>query len=233
MVSLANKTVLVTGGRRGLGSALVDAALERGARAVHSTARSPYDDARAKVVTHILDVRSPESVEHLAAALPDVDIVINNSGVLVPAPLLTGDFAEFVDTFEVNAFGPLRVVRAFAPILAGRGGGAVVNIHSLYSWLAGSGSYGASKAAIWSLTNSLRIELEAQHTHVLGVHAGFIDTEMVTAMDLPKAAPADVATRILDALEAGEVEVSTDETTITAKSILAGPVQNLTFSYVQ
>ncbi|MBY4207993.1 SDR family oxidoreductase [Rhodococcus fascians] len=233
MIALADKTVLVTGGRRGLGSALVDAVLKRGARAVHSTARSPYDDARANVVTHILDVRSQKSVEDLAAALPEVDIVINNSGVLVPAPLLTGDFADFVDTFEVNAFGPLRVVRAFAPVLASHGGGAVVNIHSLFSWLAGAGSYGASKAAIWSLTNSLRIELEAQHTHVLGVHAGFIDTEMVTAMDLPKSGPADVATRILDALEAGEVEVSTDETTVKAKSILAGPVQDLTFSFAQ
>ncbi|WP_328810466.1 SDR family oxidoreductase [Rhodococcus sp. NBC_00294] len=229
MTTLVDKTVLVTGGRRGLGAALVDGALERGARMVHSTARSPYTDERDTVVTHVLDVRSHESVNSLAAGLGDVDIVINNAGVLLPAPLLTGAFDDVVDTFEVNTFGPLRVVRAFAPVLAARGGGAVVNVHSVLSWLAGSGAYGASKAAIWSVTNSLRSELAGQHTHVLGVHAGFIDTEMVTDVDLPKTSPSVIADRVLDALEAGDAEVLADQVSVSVKAMLGGPVEHLAF----
>ena len=132
-------------------------------------------------------------------------------------------------TFDINVFGPLRVVRAFAPVLAARGGGAVINVHSVLSWLGGSGAYGASKAAIWSVTNSLRAELNSQHTQVLGVHVGFIDTEMVADIGLPKTAPAVVAARIVDALEAGEVEVLADEITATVKAALSGPVQDLVF----
>ncbi|SHY04783.1 oxidoreductase [Mycobacteroides abscessus subsp. abscessus] len=83
----------------------------------------------------------------------------------------------------------MRIARAFAPILKANGGGAIVNIHSVLSWLGGAGAYGASKAAIWSVSNTLRLELEAQHTHVLGVHAAFIDTDMVSALPVPKTPP--------------------------------------------
>ncbi|GAA1461435.1 SDR family oxidoreductase [Williamsia maris] len=230
MTSIDGAVVLVTGGRRGLGAALVDEVLARGARAVHSTARSAFDDPRPAVTTSVLEVGSQDSVDALAAIAGDVDIVINNAGVLLPAPLLTGDLTDVVNTFEVNAFGPLRVVRAFAPILAANGGGAVVNVHSVLSWLGGSGAYGASKAALWSITNSLRTELAEQNTHVLGVHAGFIDTEMVSDIGLPKTSPAVIAARILDGLEAGEVEVLADDTTVAVKAMLAGPVENLTFT---
>ena len=227
MTSVADAVVLVTGGRRGLGAALVDEVLARGARAVYSTARTEFADDRSAVTTVALDVRSQGSVEALAARATDVDIVINNAGVLVPAPLLSGDFSDITDTFDVNVFGPLRVTRAFAPHLAQRGGGAVVNIHSVLSWLAGSGAYGASKAAIWSVTNSLRTELAAQNTQVLGVHAGFIDTEMVADIPMEKTSPAIVASRILDGLEAGEREVLADDITVAVKSILSGPVDDL------
>ncbi|GAB3161791.1 hypothetical protein GCM10027161_71820 [Microbispora hainanensis] len=133
-------------------------------------------------------------------------------------------------TFDVNVFGPLRMARAFAPILAANGGGALVDMHSVLSWLAGGGAYGASKAAAWSLTNSLRIELARQNTQVVGVHAGFIDTDMVSAIELPKATPADVAARIVDGLESGAAEVLADDVTVAAKAALSGPVENLTFS---
>ena len=230
MVAVADKVVLVTGGRRGLGSALVDEVLARGARKVYSTAREAYTESRAGVVAHQLEVRSEESVAALARVAADVDIVINNAGVLLPDSLLTGRFDDITTTFDVNAFGPLRVARAFAPILAGNGGGAFVNMHSVLSWLGGSGAYGASKAAAWSLTNSLRGELETQNTQVLGVHAGFIDTDMVADIPLPKMAPAEVARRIIDALEDGAVEVLTDDVTVQAKVALSGPVENLTFA---
>ncbi|MFF7127945.1 MULTISPECIES: SDR family oxidoreductase [unclassified Streptomyces] len=229
MVAVADKVVMVTGGRRGLGAALVDELLARGARKVYSTARSAYVDERPEVVTAELEVRSAASVAALAEVAADVDIVFNNAGILLPAPLLTGDFEDVTMTFDVNVFGLLRVARAFAPILAANGGGALVNMHSVLSWLAGSGAYGASKAAAWSVTNSLRFELASQNTQVVGVHAGFIDTEMVSAMDLPKVTPAEVAARIVDGLEAAATEVLTDDVTIAAKAALSGPVERLTF----
>ncbi|WP_046315021.1 SDR family oxidoreductase [Mycobacterium sp. UM_Kg1] len=227
MVAVANKVVVVTGGRRGLGAALVDEVLARGARKVYATARSAYSDERPNVVTHPLEVRSAESVAELAELAGDAEIVFNNAGVLLPDPLLTGAFDRITDTFDVNVFGPLRVARAFAPILAANGGGALVNMHSVLSWLAGSGAYGASKAAAWSVTNSLREELAAQHTQVVGVHAGLIDTDMVSDIPAAKVTPAEVARRIVDGLEAGAVEVLADELSVEVKAALSGPVEKL------
>ncbi|OAT70086.1 short-chain dehydrogenase [Mycobacteroides immunogenum] len=226
---IENKVVLVTGGRRGLGAAIVDEVLSRGARTVYSTARDPFEDPRAQVITKQLEVTSEASVAALARDLTDVEIVVNNAGVLHPDSLLTGDFESIDATFQTNVFGPLRIVRAFAPILKANGGGAIVNVHSVLSWLGGAGAYGASKAAIWSLSNSLRLELEAQSTQVLGVHAGFIDTDMVSAMPVPKTPPAVIAARIIDALEKGDSEVLTDDLTVQIKSQLAGPVENLVY----
>lgn len=229
MVAVSGKVVLVTGGRRGLGSALVDEVLARGAAKVYSTAREQYSDTRPGVVALPLEVRDDASVAALAEAAPDVDIVINNAGILLPGSLLTGDFDDIATTFDINVFGPLRVIRALAPALASNGGGAIVNVHSVLSWLAGAGAYGASKAAIWSVTNSLRVELREQQTQVLGVHVGFIDTEMVADVPLPKTSPQTVAKTVLDALEAGANEVLVDDVTVAVKARLSGPVEELTF----
>lgn len=229
MVAVAGRVAVVTGGRRGLGAALVDEVLARGARKVYSTARSAYVDERPEVVTAELEVRSTASVAALAELAADAEIVFNNAGILLPDPLLKGDFGRFTATFDVNVFGPLRVARAFAPVLAANGGGALVNMHSVLSWLGGGGAYGASKAAAWSVTNSLRLELARQNTLVVGVHAGFIDTEMVSAVDLPKAEPAEIAARIVDGLEADATEVLTDDATVAVKAALSGPVERLVF----
>ncbi|GAA2069496.1 SDR family oxidoreductase [Streptomyces albiaxialis] len=230
MVAIAGKVVVVTGGRRGLGAALVDEVLARGARRVYSTARSPFTDTRPEVEAVGLEVTSPESVAALARTAPDAQVVFNNAGILRPGPLLTGEFPDVVATFDVNVFGVLRVARAFAPVLAANGGGALVNMHSVLSWLAGSGAYGGSKAAAWSLTNSLRLELGRQNTQVVGAHAGFIDTEMVSALDQPKATPAEIAARIADGVEAGATEVLADDITVTTKAALSGPVERLAFT---
>lgn len=230
MVAVKDKVVVVTGGRRGLGAAIVDEVLARGARKVYSTARSPYTDDREQVVTVELEVGSPDSVAALAELASDAEIVFNNAGVYLPEPLLTGSFENVTETFDVNVYGPLRMTRAFAPILAANGGGAVVNMHSVLSWLGGAGAYGASKAAAWSLTNSLRAELKPQHTHVVGVHVGLIDTEMAADIPMPKVSPADVATRIVDGLEADDAEVLADDVTVGVKAALSGPVENLMFS---
>ena len=111
MVAVAGKVVVVTGGRRGLGAALVDEVLARGARKVYSTARAAYTDDRKEVVTHELEVRSPDSVAALAEIATDAEIVFNNAGVLLPESLLTGSFEHVTETFDVNVFGPLRVTR--------------------------------------------------------------------------------------------------------------------------
>ncbi|MCP9619538.1 SDR family oxidoreductase [Nocardia otitidiscaviarum] len=229
VVAIDGKVAVVTGGRRGLGAALVDELLRRGARKVYSTARSAYDDERPEVVTAELEVRAADSVAALARMATDTELVFNNAGVLLPAALLTGEFDTVGETIDVNVLGPLRVARAFAPILAANGGGALVNMHSVLSWLAGSGAYGASKAAAWSVTNSLRIEMASQHTQVVGVHAGFIDTDMVSAIQRPKATPVEIAARILDGLESGATEVLADDVTVAVKAALSGSVERLTF----
>lgn len=228
MVSVADAVVVVTGGRRGLGSALVDEMLNRGAAKVYSTARKDYSDPRRAVSTHRLEVGDEGSVAEFAAIARDARIVVNNAGISLPGDLLSSDIADMLSTFDINVFGPIRVTRAFAPILAANGGGALVNIHSVLSWLAGVGAYGASKAAIWSITNSLRLELKSQNTQVLGVHVSFIDTEMVAAVSAQKSSPAEVARRIVDALEEGASEVLADEATVRAKAALTGPVETLT-----
>jgi NAD(P)-dependent dehydrogenase (short-subunit alcohol dehydrogenase family) len=98
---------------------------------------------------------------------------------------------------------------------------------SVLSWLSGGGAYGASKAAMWSLSNSLRDELASQHTQVLGVHAAFIDTDMSAAFQVPKTPPSVAAARIIDALEAGAAEVLVDDASVAAKAALSGPVEGL------
>ncbi|MEN4448393.1 SDR family oxidoreductase [Mycobacterium sp. SM3041] len=229
MVAVAGKVVVVTGGRRGLGAALVDELLARGARKVYSTGRSSFTDERPEVVPVELEVRSEASVSAFTELAPDAEIIFNNAGILLPGSLLTGGFDDIEATFDINVFGPLRVARAFAPILAANGG-ALVNMHSVLSWVAGSAAYGASKAAIWSVTNSLRGELAAQGTQVVGVHAGLIETDMVADIPGPKTTAVDIATRIIDGLEAGAVEVLADEVSVGVKSALSGPVENLTFA---
>jgi NAD(P)-dependent dehydrogenase (short-subunit alcohol dehydrogenase family) len=227
MVAVKNAVVLVTGGQRGLGAALVDEVLRRGATKVYVTARAPKPDSRESVVTQALEVRSSEAISEMAHIAADVDIVINNAGTLVAEPLLTGSFDGVVETFDVNVYGPLRIAQAFAPILAANGGGAIVNMHSALSWLSGGGAYGASKAALWSLSNSLRDELKSQNTQVLGVHAAFLDTDMTAGLPVPKTSPQVAAARIVDALEAGAAEVLVDDASVGAKAALSGPVENL------
>jgi NAD(P)-dependent dehydrogenase (short-subunit alcohol dehydrogenase family) len=227
MVAIRNAVVLVTGGQRGLGAALVDEVLRRGAKKVYVTAREPKPDSRGSVVTQALEVRSSQAISDLAKIATDVDIVVNNAGALVAEPLLTGNFDGVAEMFDVNVYGPLRVAKAFAPILAANGGGAIVNLHSVLSWLSGGGAYGASKAAMWSLSNSLRDELASHHTQVLGVHAAFLDTDMTAGLQVPKTSPAVAAARIIDALEAGSAEVLVDDASVAAKAALSGPVENL------
>jgi NAD(P)-dependent dehydrogenase (short-subunit alcohol dehydrogenase family) len=227
MVNIEGSTVVVTGGQRGLGKAIVDAFLEAGAAKVYATARTPKPSDDPRVVAVELDVTKPESVAALAITTADADIVVNNAGVLGASKLLESDIAEVREVFETNYFGALRVAQAFAPILAENGGGALVNISSVLSWVGGFGGYGDTKAAIWSLSNSLRVELEKQATLVTSVHLGYTETDMAAGLDVPKNDPRDVARRIVQGVQDGDAEVLADDMTRHYKAALSGPAEAL------
>ncbi len=208
-------TAVVTGGQKGLGKAIVDELLARGAAKVYATSRRPEPSTDPRVVVVEAEVTDGDSVARLAALAGDATIVVNNAGVTGGKSLLHSDLDEIRSVLETNLFGPLHVTRAFAPQLAG---GTLVNVASVLSWLPGFGAYGVSKAALWSATNSLRAELSEQDTDVIGVYLGYTDTPMVADLDVPKNDPADVARQIVDGIESGATEVLADELTRQART---------------
>lgn len=208
-------TAVVTGGQKGLGKAIVDELLARGAAKVYATSRRPEPSTDPRVVVVEAEVTDGDSVARLAALAGDATIVVNNAGVTGGKSLLHSDLDEIRSVLETNLFGPLHVTRAFAPQLAG---GTLVNVASVLSWLPGFGAYGVSKAALWSATNSLRAELSEQDTNVVGVYLGYTDTPMVADLDVPKNDPADVARQIVDGIESGAAEVLADELTRQART---------------
>jgi NAD(P)-dependent dehydrogenase (short-subunit alcohol dehydrogenase family) len=227
MTQLAGSVVLVTGANGGLGTEFVRQALERGVRRVYATARTPqaWDDDR--VVTLALDVTDAASVAAAATAAADTTVVINNAGISSGPSLLTDSLAEIRAVYEANVFGPIAVAQAFAPVLAANGGGALVDIHSALSWLARPGAYPSTKAALWSVTNSLRLELAGQGTQVVGAHLGYADTPMTARLEVAKADPRDIVAAIYDGLEAGDSEVLADEVSRQVKQGLSQPLSAL------
>ena len=227
MTTLQGATVLVTGANGGLGAEFVHQALVRGAAKVYATARTPrtWDDAR--IVPLALDVTDAASVDAAAQVAADVSVVVNNAGVSDTNQLLDSDVADVERVFATNVFGALRVAKAFAPVLARHGGGALVDVHSVLSWLALAGGYSASKAALWSITNSLRVELAPQGTQVLGAHLGYTDTPMTAQLDVAKANPADIVAAVWDAVEAGSHEVLADQVSRDVRAALSSPVEVL------
>jgi NAD(P)-dependent dehydrogenase (short-subunit alcohol dehydrogenase family) len=216
-----NEVVLVTGGNRGLGKAFVEEALARGARKVYAAARDPKSVTTPGAVPLALDVTDPESVRRAAAEAGDVTLVIKNAGITAHASVLHGDLEDIRREFETNFYGPINVTRAFAPVLAANGGGHVLNVHSVLSWISQGTSYSAGKAALWQATNAFRLELAAQGTKVTGLHVGYIDTEMAEGVDGPKVSAPDVARQALDGVAAGAFEVLADELTRNVKQGLA------------
>jgi len=179
-------TALVTGANRGLGKAFVQALLDRGAAKVYAAARDPgtIDVTDARVGPVQLDITNLDDVVGAARDCTDVSLLINNAGAMLLRPFLSApDMSAARTEMETNYFGTLAMARAFAPVLGAAGGGSLVNMLSVVSWYAPpfNASYCASKSAQWALTNALRVELRAQGTLVVGVHAGFIDTDMAAA----------------------------------------------------
>ena len=183
-MQLHNATVLITGANRGIGLAFAREALARGARKVYAGARNPASVTLPGVEPIALDVTAPEAVAAAARHASDVTLVINNAGIASLGGFLAG-------------------------------GGALLNVLSIASWINSPmlSVYGASKSAAWALTNGLRHDLRAQGTQVLGLHMGFVDTDLTRGIEMPKSTPEAIVRRAFDALEVGAEEVLGDELT--------------------
>ncbi|MFI5880645.1 SDR family oxidoreductase [Streptomyces sp. NPDC051554] len=221
MTNIEGSVVLVTGGSRGIGRALVEALYERGAKKVYATARDPKTVTHPDAVPLALEVSDPASVAAAAEQAQDVTIVINNAGASVNANLLDSPIEDIRREFETNFYGPLLVTRAFVPIIERNGGGHILNFHSVLSWIGLAGSYSASKAAFWSQTNSLRLDLKPRGIEVTGLHVGYVDTDMAAHVDAPKSTPESVAAQALDGIEVGAFEVLADDLTRQVKAGLS------------
>jgi NAD(P)-dependent dehydrogenase (short-subunit alcohol dehydrogenase family) len=222
-IRIAGTTALVTGANRGIGRALVEALLARGAAKVYATARRPEALADLverfgdRVVPLRLDVTRPSEVRAAAAQADDVRLLINNAGIVAKfgGELTDADWiAAGRDEFEVNVLGVLSLTQTFAPALLRRPGAAVVNIGSVAGLVAFPliTSYSASKAALHSLTQTTRALLAPQGVHVAGVYPGPIDTDMARPFEIAKTPPDAAAHAILDGLEAGQEEIFPDPT---------------------
>jgi NAD(P)-dependent dehydrogenase (short-subunit alcohol dehydrogenase family) len=219
-MKIKNAVVLVTGANRGIGLAFAGELLARGARKVYAGARDPASITLPGVQALRLDVTRPEDVAAAAALAPDVTLLINNAGIAQTGGFLAADSEDIARRiFETNFFSMLRMSKAFAPVLKANGGGALLNVLSVASWVNGGelAAYSASKSAAWSLTNALRSELLAQGTQVLALHMAYVDTDLTRGFDVPKSSAGEIVRRALDGLEAGQDEVLADELTLQVK----------------
>jgi NAD(P)-dependent dehydrogenase (short-subunit alcohol dehydrogenase family) len=236
IMNLEGATALVTGSNRGLGHHFAAELLRRGAK-VYATARRPelVDVPGAEVLR--LDITDPRSVDAAAAVAGDVDLLINNAADTDGGNLVSGDLDAIRSVMDSNYYGTLNMIRAFAPILAGNGGGAILNVLSVVAWntVDGNTAYAAAKSAAWGLTNGVRVELAEQGTLVTALVPGLIGTQTLldfareAGIVLPEDAvtdPADLAAFALDELQAGSIEIL-DSMGADAKASLAGPPRAL------
>jgi len=228
MPSLSGAVVLVTGANGGIGTHFVREALARGASKVYASARTPREWDDERIVPLALDVTDPASIAAAVAAAPDVTVLINNAGASPSSPgILSHSDEEIRANVETNFLGPLFLARAFAPILSAQPQSALIDIHSALSWYAVAGIYSATKAALWSATNSLRLELQPAGVQVVGVHVGYVDTAMAAGVTDAKTSPVDLVSDVFDATEAGEHEVLADETSRQVRAGLSAPLEAL------
>jgi NAD(P)-dependent dehydrogenase (short-subunit alcohol dehydrogenase family) len=227
-MSTPNDTIaFVTGGNRGLGLAIVDELLARGATKVYATSRSEHQHPDPRVVPVVLDVTDAAAVAAAAADAQDVNLVINNAGVSHSASVLDGPLDSTRADIETNVFGLLNVSREFAPILAQRDASNLLNVLSALSWFSAHGGYAVSKAAALMATNALRLELLEQGTVVTALHVGYMDTDMTKGLEVEKTDPAEVAKLAIDGVVEGAHEVLADDTSRWVKSQLNGDLADL------
>jgi len=214
-MTIKNSVILVTGANRGIGKALVEAALSHGAKKVYAAARNPqqipdFNDAR--VVPLALDITNDAQVAQAVQSAQDVTILLNNAGALAFATLTEGAMESLRNDMEVNYFGTLNVTRAFLPVLIRNGGGAIAIVSSVVGLASMSaiGGYSASKAALFSAIQSLRAELKSKGIGVFGIFPGPIDTDMAKSFEMSKASPQSTAENILSAMEVGQEDIFPD-----------------------
>jgi NAD(P)-dependent dehydrogenase (short-subunit alcohol dehydrogenase family) len=208
-MTFADKTILVTGANRGIGQALVEEALSRGAKRVYAGTRQPLAHSDARVTPLILDVTDAAQIQAAVEEVESLDVLVNNAGVSLFDDLR--DRTAIEQHLAVNLYGTYGVTQAFLPLLT-RSEGAIVNVLSLAAWAAVPvlPAYSISKAAAFALSQSLRALLAGQGVSVHVVMAGPVDTDMTRALDIPKSAPESVARAILDGVEKGEEEIFPD-----------------------
>jgi NAD(P)-dependent dehydrogenase (short-subunit alcohol dehydrogenase family) len=227
-MDISNSVALVTGANRGLGRHLAAQLLERGAK-VYAAARNPEQLDLPGAIPLRLDVTDPASVEEAAKIAGDVTLLINNAGSSTGAPLLGGDLDKVRLEMETHYFGTLAVTTAFAPLIETNGGGAILNVLSVLSWLhpGGLGAYTAAKAAEWALTDAVRDQLAPSGIKVSALHVGYMDTDMAAGIPADqKISPAIVAGLALDAVAEGRPEILADDTTRSVKQGLSMALQS-------
>jgi NAD(P)-dependent dehydrogenase (short-subunit alcohol dehydrogenase family) len=225
-MNVEHSVALVTGGNRGLGRHFVEELLARGAK-VYAAARRPETVHIPGAIPLRVDVTDSRMVLAAAAAAPDVTLLINNAGISTGAKLIGGSLDDIRLEMETHYFGALGMTRTFAPVIARNGGGAILNVLSVLSWLhvAEVGAYCGAKAAAWAMTDAVRQQLAPQGINVVALHVGYMDTDMAAnAPPEMKSDPAVVARLALDAIAAGQTEILADELSRKVKRELADPV---------
>jgi NAD(P)-dependent dehydrogenase (short-subunit alcohol dehydrogenase family) len=226
-MDISNSVAVVTGANRGLGRHFAAQLLEQGAK-VYAAARNPESIDLPGAIALQLDVTDPASVAAAAKIATDATFLINNAGSYTGEPLLGGDLAKIRLEMETHYFGTLAVTDAFAPILRGNGGGAILNVLSVLSWLhpGGAGAYTAAKAAEWALTDAVRDQLAGDGITVSALHVGYMDTDMAASVPAEqKIDPAVVAKLSLDAVADGRPEILADDLTRGVKQGLSTALQ--------
>ena len=222
-MEIAGSVALVTGSNRGIGRRFALQLLERGAAKVYATARRPELVDVPGVEVLPLDITDEASVAAAAAAATDVTLLVNNAGIATQGSLVSGDLTDARREMDTHFWGTLAMVRAFAPVIEGNGGGGIVNVLSALSWFAhpGSGGYASAKAAEWNMTNSVRLELAGRGISVQGLHLGAADTDIMAGYEGPMVDPAEVARASLDGVERDAAEVVVDDWSALVKASLA------------
>jgi NAD(P)-dependent dehydrogenase (short-subunit alcohol dehydrogenase family) len=228
-MQIEGTTALVTGANRGLGRRFVQALLDRGAAKVYAGARNPDAVDVPGAIPVRLDITDPAQVASAAELASDVQLLVNNAGSGTHSTLLAGDLSDIRLEMETHYFGTLAMARAFAPVLAANGGGAMANVLSVLSWatVPTADAYSAAKAAELSLTNALRVTFAEQKTLVTALHVGYMDTDMAAHVTAPKSDPLVIANLLLDGIEADQPEVVADDLSRTVRAALSGPLSGL------